>query len=289
MSAANDGCQICACPDPVITAIPGVEGEQGAAGTNGTNGVNAYTLTTASFVVPVTGNTVSIAVANSSWMTVGQNIFVQGAGYFSVSSKSSSLQVTALYLIDYPANTNSGSTISSGAQISPSGEKPDFAVPLPSGITDGSTGTASSFISAGVGIQTFQFYIDAATIANGDLLTNYVFGFAFKIEKVDVICAKPVTTGAKGSTLNLEINTTNLTGGVVTLAGTYALGAQVNGTVVAANNTGTSSDTFSIEASGTTAFVEGAFLVVISVRNLDTTNAVASLAGKVNDLIASLA
>lgn len=288
MSAANDGCQTCACPDPVISQIPGVEGEQGAAGSNGSNGVNAYTVTTASFLVPATGNSVSMSVGSSAWLVVGQIYFVEGAGFFRVVSKSSSVEVTGLYLAGYPANTHAGATINAGAGVSPAGEKPALAASLPTAFTDNSGGTQSNTIAAGVGVYELTFPIDAATIANGDLLTNYVPGHAFKILKVDAICNKAVTTGAKAATINMEINTTNLTGGVVSLSGTYSLGGQINGSVVSANNTGTASDSFSIEASGVTTFVEGSFVFVVSIANQDTVNALASLAKHTNDLITSL-
>lgn len=287
MSAASNGCD-CACPDPVITEIPGVEGEAGAAGANGTNGTNAYTVTTANFVVPAQGDPVSTAVGSSAWMTVGQNVYVQGAGYFSVTSKSSALQATLTYLADYPENTNAGITINSGAQVSPAGSLPALAAPLPTAITDNTTGTASNTLAAGVGVSIFTFQINANKIASGDLFTNYVPGFAFKILKVDALCNTAVTTTPCGATINLEIGSTNLTGGVVTLSGAYALGAQVNGTAVTANNTGTASDTISIEASGVTAFTEGSFLILVSIQNMDTANAVASLSDHINDLITSL-
>ena len=287
MSAAND-CGSCACVTPEITEIPGVEGEPGADGAAGVNGTNAYTVTTANFIVPAQGDSVSVSVGTSAWATIGHSVYVQGAGYFTVASKSSALQATLTYTVDVPENTNAGNTINSGAQVSPAGVMPALASPLPTALTDNTTGTASNTLAAGVGVQTLAFYIDAATIANGDLLTNYVVGYAFKILKFDAYCAKAVTTGAKGATLNLEIGTTNLTGGIVTLAGTYALGAGVNGTTVTANNTGTASDTISIEASGVTAFTEGAWYLILSVQNMDTANAVASLADHTNDLISSL-
>lgn len=289
MSAANSGCQTCACPDPVITEIPGVEGEQGAAGADGTNGVNAYTITTANFTVPALGDTVTVAVANTSWMATGQNVFIAGAGYFAVTTISSSVSLILTYLADYPENTNTGAIIAAPAQVSAAGVMPALATPLPTVITDNSTGTASNTIAAGAGIQTLSFYIDAATIANGDLLTDYIPGYAFKILKFDARCAKAVTTGAKQATLNLEIGSTNLTGGVISLSGTYALGAAQNGSAVTANNTGTNADSFSIEASSVTAFVEGSFWLIISIQNMDTANAVASLADHVNDLIGALA
>lgn len=160
------------------------------------------------------------------------------------------------------------------------------ANPTATALTDSTTGAVGATLAAGAGVYTLAFYIDAATIADGDLLTTYVPGHKFKILKFDARCAKAVTTGAKASTLNLEIETTNVTGGAVALSGTYALGAAQAGTAITAANTGTSAQSFSIEASSTTTFVEGAFWLLVSIQNMDTADALAALADGVNKLIA---
>lgn len=110
----------CACPTPEVVEIPG---SPGAAGTPGAAGVNAFTLTTADFTVPAISGNVAVSVANNSWMAVGQNIFVQGAGYFSVASLSGTTTVTLTYL-NYNGNTAAGNTITAGAQVSPGGTQP---------------------------------------------------------------------------------------------------------------------------------------------------------------------
>lgn len=148
------------------------------------------------------------------------------------------------------------------------------------GFTDNSGGTASTTIAAGVGISTLVFYVEAASLANGDVMTEYVPGYAFKILAFDARCAKVVSTGAKAATLNLEIETTNVTGGAIALAGTYAIGAVQAGTAVTAANTGTAAQKLSIEAASVTAFVEGAFWLIVSIQNMDTVNAIASLAAR---------
>lgn len=146
--------------------------------------------------------------------------------------------------------------------------------------TDNSTGTAGTTIAAGVGTYTVAFYIEAASIANGDLLTEYVPGHKFKVLKFDARCAKAVTTGAKAATLNLEIETTNVTGGAIALSGTYAIGAAQAGSAITAANTGSATEKLSIEAASVTAFVEGAFWLIVSIQNMDTADAIASLAAR---------
>lgn len=157
-------------------------------------------------------------------------------------------------------------------------------------LTDSTTGTASSTLAAGTGLQTVVIPILLPSLANGDVLTNYTPGFAFKVLAVDFAVSKAATTAAKAATLNLEIGTTNVTGGVVSLtsANSTPLGALVAGTAVTAANTGTNADTISIEAASVTAFVEGEGYLLIRLQNMDTANSVASLASLTNELRASL-
>lgn len=86
----NNGTSECCDPNDLVqcpSEVPGPPGPQGPAGTNGTNGtngINAFTLTTASFVVPNVGSNVTISVFESSWMAVGETIFIQNAGNYTV-------------------------------------------------------------------------------------------------------------------------------------------------------------------------------------------------------------
>ncbi len=136
-------------------------------------------------------------------------------------------------------------------------------------------GEQAAVFGAGLASKTLAFFVNLADIANGDILTDYVPGYAFKIQKVDFRVFKAATTAAKAATLNLEIGSTNLTGGVVSLtsANCTPAGAAVAGTAVTANNTGTATDAFSIEASSVTAFVEGSGWIIVEIQNLDAYNA----------------
>lgn len=107
-------------PCCVETQTVNVPGTQGIPGTNGTDGVNAFTTTTADFTVPAVGATVNIFVVNSSWMVVGQPIFIAGPATFTVSSITNATQIVGKFL----GQTNDvapGATISSGAGVSPGG------------------------------------------------------------------------------------------------------------------------------------------------------------------------
>lgn len=136
-------------------------------------------------------------------------------------------------------------------------------------------GERASAFAAGLASKTVAFFVNLAEIASGDVITNYVPGYAFKIQKVDFRVAKPATTAAKAATINFEINTTDLTGGLIALtsAACTPAGAAVAGSAVTANNSGTSSDSFSIEASSVTAFVEGSGWIIVEIQNVDALNA----------------
>lgn len=120
--------------------------------------------------------------------------------------------------------------------------------------------TSSSVSGASVDGTKVNFPIALASITGaGDVLTGLTMGFAGTITSVDFVVTVPVTTGAKAATLNVEIGTTNLTGGAVALtsANCTPLGAVVAGSAVTGANTFTATDTISIEASSVTAFSEG--------------------------------
>ncbi|MGH8758326.1 MAG: hypothetical protein ACREVW_02240 [Burkholderiales bacterium] len=160
-------------------------------------------------------------------------------------------------------------------------------------ITDSGTGTAANTAAAGIGVQTLAFHVNLASLAaNGDVLTEYVPGYKFKVLAVDFHVCKAVTTGSKAVTINLEIETTNLTGGVVALtsANCTPAGVAVAGTAVTAANTGTAAQKLSIEIASVTAFVEGDGWLLVKLQNMDTTDAFASVIQRTNkfrtDLVA---
>lgn len=136
-------------------------------------------------------------------------------------------------------------------------------------------------LSEGLGVQWFAFKINLATITTTqDVVTGFVPGFAGTVLKTEFIVDQPVTTGSKLASLNVEIGTTNVTGGVVALTSALAtpMGARIEGTAVTAANTFTATDALSVEAASVTAFSEGSGTLLIKVRNDDTANAILAAA-----------
>lgn len=148
-------------------------------------------------------------------------------------------------------------------------------------LTDNTTGAASgTTMAAGVGVYTLTFPIENASIANGDVVVAYVPGHKFKILKVTYVTNKPVTTGSKLSTITPKITGVAVTGGVLSLtsATMTPVGTLVAGTAVTAANTGSSTDSITLTASATTAFVEGNGSFVIQIQNMDSADAAAAIA-----------
>lgn len=161
----------------------------------------------------------------------------------------------------------SGSTAGAVVANPTSGRAIGFAVAA------GSGGTVTIYVcptpagSAGY-VVTFPVTLSSITGA-GDVVTNFTPGHAGKITAVNWIQGVPVTTASKAADLNVEIGTTNLTGGVVALtsAACTPLGKVIAGSAVTGANTFTETDTISIEAASVTAFVEGTGMVALTITS----------------------
>lgn len=69
-----------------------VSGAAGPVGPQGPTGQAAYTLSTAGFTVPSVGSSVTVPVADTSWVVVGEVLYIQDAGGSGVAG---AMQVTA--------------------------------------------------------------------------------------------------------------------------------------------------------------------------------------------------
>lgn len=121
---------------------------------------------------------------------------------------------------------------------------------------------------AGIGWWFFPIYLPA--VSDADVVTTFTPGIPGKILALDCLVKVPVTTAAKLTTLNAEINAVNLTGGTVALtsANCTPLGAIVAGAAVTAANEFDEDDTISIEASSTTTFIEGEVVLIVTYQAL---------------------
>jgi hypothetical protein len=120
----------------------------------------------------------------------------------------------------------------------------------------------------GYSVYTLSILLD--TVVAGDVLTTFTPGFAGRIVSVAAAVTTAVTTASDLASLNLEIGTTNVTGGVVALTSANAtpLGAVIAGSAVTAANLFTASDTISVEGATVTDFAEGAVDLHVVMQSL---------------------
>lgn len=159
-----------------------------------------------------------------------------------------------------------------------------FKIPS-TALTDSTGGAASTTtLAAGVGVNTVT--IPLSSLATGlstaaiDLLTEYVPGYRFKVLSFSFVTTVAGTGSSASQVFNLEIETTNVTGGVLTLAlaDTDTIGKVKAATAVTAANVGTATQKLSIEmAASGTVFTAGAGYFVIKIQNMDTADAFAAI------------
>lgn len=157
-------------------------------------------------------------------------------------------------------------------------------------LTDSSGGTVSNTLAATLGIVTVAIPLQlvAMTTAAADLMTDYTPGYAFELLSLEFVTTKLGAGASASQVINIEIGTTNVTGGVLTLllADTDTLGKKTAATAITAANIGTASSTISFEvAASGTAFTAGDGVLLLKLRNLDTVGAIASLAAKIEEIL----
>lgn len=105
-----------------------------------------------------------------------------------------------------------------------------------------------------------------------DLLTGFTPGFDGEIIGLEFVTTVAGTGSGASQVFNLEIGSTNLTGGVLTLdlASQATIGTVTAATAITANNSFTATDTISLEmAASGTVFTAGAGYFVIKMRRKD--------------------
>lgn len=103
---------------------------------------------------------------------------------------------------------------------------------------------------------------------NVDVVTAMSPGVDGVVEYAEFVVTTPVTTASKLATLNLYINAVAITGGTIALTSANAtpLGKVVAVTGITALNAITGKDTFSVKATGVTAFAEGSGVLCVRFR-----------------------
>lgn len=143
LASPSDCCR--PCPEPLVTNIPGVPGQNGTNGANGAAGQSAWTATTADFVMPAEGGSVTVQVVFNDFIVIGEIIAVgdQGSatfGYFRATNKPNATSVdltnlkntaSSLYLSNSAVGTTfpAGSVVGAGGLQGPTGAAAAGAAP----------------------------------------------------------------------------------------------------------------------------------------------------------------
>ncbi len=139
-------------------------------------------------------------------------------------------------------------------------------------LTPGGTNNIPVIQGSGIYTLSIPLVLASMTTAAADLVTNYVLGHKFKILKVSFVTTTLGTGTSASQVINLEIGTTNVTGGVLTLllADTTPLGKVTAATAITALNEGTETDSISVEvAASGTVFTAGSGALLIEIQNLE--------------------
>ncbi len=155
------------CGAEIVVNVPGTAGAAGAAGAAGKN---AYTVTTADFILPAANANVTVSLASSLWMAVGQNVIAgdgTNVGNFEVVSFPT-VNSAVLKWLDYPGDSVTTTTILSGATVSPAGKlyTPDNPIPVAQGGTGAATLTGI-LLGSGVGAVTTLGWATGTFTCNG--------------------------------------------------------------------------------------------------------------------------
>lgn len=125
-----DPCCTETCSGQTLVQVPGPPGPPGedGIGTPGAAGKNAYTVLTVAFIMPAEQANGQATMANTGWMIVGQNAFVQGLGSLGVVSIDSATKVTLKNLYNsatgvYATNSVAGTIAGVGSRVGPGGEQ----------------------------------------------------------------------------------------------------------------------------------------------------------------------
>jgi len=108
------------CETAEVQNIPGPQGPAGADCTPCDDGVNAFTSTTANFTQPAVDANVSVEVVDSTWIVIGQELFIETGGYYLAVSKADSTHVTVKNR-GYTGAAAPAAIIASGAHVGPAG------------------------------------------------------------------------------------------------------------------------------------------------------------------------
>lgn len=191
------GCCQVSCADVVVENVPGPAGANGANGANGTNGVNAFTTLTANFTMPASLATAVATVADSTWSTIGQIVFLESCGWLEVTAHTDGTHMTLKNLetaTAYTSNVAPGTIIPPASTISPGG-------------LQGPAGSAAGITLNSVSPTTTKGDLIVDNGANSPNASDVRLGVGTNGQLLSAVAAQP--TGLMWQTLLLNAGTDN--------------------------------------------------------------------------------
>lgn len=173
----GENCCVTPCEDVQVVNIPGPKGDPGTDGIDGSDGLNSFTLTTAQFTVPAELATVVINVVDSSWAALSQIVYIQNAGWYRVTAKPSTIQLTVQNLEDsatgaYTENVAPATVVASGSKVCPGGlQGPSGGTPagtalaIANNLSEGNAATMRTNLGLVIGTNVQAFDADLTTWA----------------------------------------------------------------------------------------------------------------------------
>ena len=228
-------------------------------------------------ITSVTTNATVTSATLGTGVVLGLPVFVPNSAYV-VSELESGTEIVEAVVTLTDSTGDSGThdnTLADGSSVG-------------AAITDNTTGSAATTWAAGVGVTTLTFPHTMDATANAiDAITAYTPGYKFKILDWSFVTDVPGVGAGAARTYNMEIGTTDVGTSpstcVLTEASTSAKGELTAGAAVSGANTGSASDTFSIEAAACgTAFSAGSGYFLVKIQNMDEADAMAGIAAQHN-------
>lgn len=245
----------CLPPEP-SQGSPGQQGEPGSPGEPGANGVNSYSTVSVAGVVPAVGNSVALTLENAEWVIDGQNLYLEGIGYYEAISHTDT--TVTVENLGAPGNAAPATAIPIATGIGPAGyEGPALIAPLP--IADGGTGEDNA---------TDAFTALSPITTRGDVIIGTVGGVPVRLalgtngyvlssNGTDVVWAvnAPVATNITGI---LPVASGGTGGNTPSAARSYLSAAGIS-----SSNTFTASNSWDVTSSFFNVFITGSSLLKI--------------------------